>query len=90
MDTDSFLVRVLEWAWVAVFAVISTLYRKVVGLETQQKLLEQNQDNYERRRQEDREVRAEHKEAVMEKIDLHHKVILERVTRVETLIKNGH
>lgn len=96
IDPENVVVRIFEWAWIAVVAVIVGGYRKVTGLEAQQALLSQNLEHLEQRRQEDKELREDNRGQLMSTIELHNKMVCQkidavnaRVSSVENLVKNG-
>lgn len=94
LDPENVVVKVFEWAWLALVAVIVGCHRKVTGLEAKQALLDQNFSHLEQRRQEDREAREDQRQQLMETIELHNKMVCgkidavnTRVTSVEKLVK---
>lgn len=96
-SSDGVLVKIFEWAWLALVAVIVGCHRKVTGIEARQALLDQNFEHLQQRRKEDSELRDSSRAQLMETIELHNKVVVakldtvsERVTAVEKLVKNGH
>ena len=96
LDPENVIVKIFEWAWLALGAVIVGCHRKVTGLEAKQALLAQNFSHLEQRRQEDRNARDEQRGTLMDTIELNNQVVCAkldavdaRVTSVEKLVRNG-
>lgn len=88
MDSDNVLLRILEWAWIALFAMFAALFRKVTGLETRQQLLDAQLEQHEKMRLEDKAARKESRDQVIEMITIHHKNIEQRIDTLETIIRH--
>lgn len=91
------MLGLLAFIGTTIATVIGVLWRKVTGMETRAALLDQARAHHESLRSEDRADREAARKMIVERIDLHHKVVVEkvdglshRVDRLETTVKNGH
>lgn len=89
MDSDSLLLRVLEWAWLSLIAVILHIYRKLTGLDTQAQLLDQQAEHHEKLRKEEKDLRNDQRKEILDKIDSHHKTVMTKLDNVEMGIKKN-
>jgi hypothetical protein len=97
LDSDNLLMGVLAFMGTILVGAVSKLWMKVSGQETRNALLEAARLHHQAQRQEDRTDRADARKALETQIDLHHKVMIEkvdginhRVERLEKVVKNGH
>lgn len=80
---------VLEWAWVALLGFFVHIYRQITGLETQQKLLKQNQDHLGELREADHKADDAYRDSIRSLIAEHNKTVMDRIDRLEVTIRNG-
>jgi hypothetical protein len=97
LDSDNLLLGILTFIGSVLVGTITALWRKVSGEATKTALLKQAQDQYDQQRLEDREDRTAARDAMVERVDLHHKIVVEkidglghRVERLEKTVRNGH
>lgn len=97
LESDSVLLGVLAFIGTTLVTMLGVLWRKVTGMETRSALLEQQQAHQEVARAEDRAEREVARRTIVERIDLHHAVVVEkvdslsgRVDRLEKTVRNGH
>lgn len=63
------LVAVLQWAWVTLFALVVSQWRKINGHETRLALVEQAQENAEKQYEIHRSEQRERNEKIFEKLE---------------------
>lgn len=80
----------LDYIWVPIVSVIALLWSKINRSDLHTRLLAQSCDACNRQRLIDRQWRDEQRREILNKIDSHHKVMMEKLEAVETRIKNGH
>jgi hypothetical protein len=91
MDSDNILLKILEWAWIAMAGGMLHLYRKAFGLETRSQLLEQDKETRESQRKEDLKLRSEQRAEIIDTISNHHNDVMKRIDTLEVIVKkNGH
>ena len=80
----------LDYIWVPIVSVIALLWSKINGSDLRTRLLTQACEACNLRRAEDRAWRDEQRREILNKIDSHHKITMEKLDAVELRIKNGH
>lgn len=89
LDSDNLLLDFLRWAWVSLIVVFVHIYRKLMGLETRDEVLATMQENFAAQRKEDQErITAERRE-MLQKVDRHHELQMNKLEKLEDRIKNG-
>jgi hypothetical protein len=91
MDSDNILLKILEWAWIGIVGMIVHIYRKLMGHDTQHKILNEARTAQAEQRREDQERHKEDRKEVMDTIIRHNTEVMNKFDRIETVIrKNGH
>ncbi len=89
MNPDN-ISEVVEYIWIPIVTAIILLWRKWGGIDTRTQLLEQAKDFFESQRLEERKLRDSQRSETLERIDNHHKVVMNKLDSLENRIKNGH
>ena len=90
MDPDNILLKILEWAWLGLVALIVHIYRKLIGLDTQQQILQEARTCQARQRQEDQRHHDKQRGETLAAIDRSNDQVSERLTSLEKAVRNGH
>ena len=88
--TQNTIATVLEYIWVPIVTGMIWLWGRVFGVDSRTRLLEQQSEHYRIQRNEDQRRHAKDRDEILGKIDSHHKVMFEKLEKIDTRIKNGH
>lgn len=90
MDSDNILLKILEWSWIGIVGVIAHIYRKLVGLDTQHKILQEARTAAAEQRREDQDRHDSQRKEVINSINRHNDQVMERLSSLEAAVRNGH
>ena len=90
MDSDNILFKVLEWAWIGVVGMIMHIYRKLTGMETQHRILQEARTAAAEQRREDLDRLDSQRSELMEAINRHNDQVMHRLDSLEKTVRNGH
>ena len=90
MDSDNILIQVLQWAWLGVVALILHMYRRIVGLDTQHKVLQEARTFAAEQRKEDLERADSQRIETMDAINRSNDQVMSRLDSLEKTVRNGH
>ena len=86
---DMTIEQLLEWIWAPIVLALASLWTRVTGLNTRLALLEQAREHQVQQREEDRTLRDQQREELLERIDTQTRVILDKLEHLEDRI-NSH
>ena len=89
MQSDT-LAQIVEYIWIPIVTSIVVLWRKLNGVETITKLIQQHDATELVRRQEERERHETERKETREQIESHHTTVMNKLDSLEVRIKNGH
>ena len=90
LNSDNVLIGLFAFIGTTLITAVTTLWRRLSGLETRSLLLEQCQANFDRQRAEDMKLRNQQRGEIMASINDHHTAVMNRMDRLEKVVKNGH
>ena len=90
VDSDGLLLDILRWAWVSFILVIAHIYRKLTGLEAKAEVVDVVNRHQEQLRKEDQARHEKSRDEMLDKVDRHHAIVMNKLDALEKRIKNGH
>ena len=87
---QSTITTILEYIWVPIVTGMVWLWGRVFGVDARTRLLEQQAQHYREQRLEDQNRHAKQRDEILNKIDAHHTLIMDKLDAVEVRIKSGH
>lgn len=81
---------IVQWIWVPIVTGMVWLWGRVFGVDARTRLLEQQAEHLRLLRKEDQARRDKERDAILDKIDQHHTLVIQKLDDVERRVKNGH
>ena len=90
VNSDGLLIDILRWFWVSFILVIAHIYRKLIGLEAKAEVVDVVNRHQEKLRKEDQARHEKSRDEMLDKVDRHHAIVMNKLDALEKRIKNGH